>query len=269
MSDDRNVTCTFCGARTVETESVRLWDGRSYCTDCVEEVCPGLVAFARSHDVLEEIEPACFLRRILYMTYVGVLCFPLMFILFGGFSLILRTAEPVTELCTLAGWFAVAAWGIALLSQVFYVVCARSTVSVRDGAVAVSARWSPRTFRAALDKCSWDLNGLGTGGLGGKELGISEPVLTLTLPPYVFLGMRWAHVTPQAGFTPQTCQMWLGLLILAGVPRVHQRLGWRKRPWDSPDWRPDGFSYEIPAPEDLPRRSSHRAAADVTDGGTP
>ena len=39
------------------TPQVRLWDGKDYCQDCVERLCPGLSDYARAHDVLEDEMP--------------------------------------------------------------------------------------------------------------------------------------------------------------------------------------------------------------------
>src|ERR1700678_3654828 len=47
--------CRTC--RSDSDDVVHLWDGHSYCRDCVDAVCPELFDYARAHPALEESAP--------------------------------------------------------------------------------------------------------------------------------------------------------------------------------------------------------------------
>jgi len=46
--------CRYCDRDIEAGESVRLWDDRDYCEECVEKTLPGLAEYARTHPTLSE-----------------------------------------------------------------------------------------------------------------------------------------------------------------------------------------------------------------------
>jgi hypothetical protein len=202
-------------------ELIRLWDGREHCVGCVEAACPGLVAFARERDCLEDsiaYDRAGGMRTWWKMTglFFGVLAL-------AGVGL---AAVDLTSALILTGLMAFClGFGVLFsLSLVFKARHVLPTVRVRDGLVEVYrpnhglAKSLVATFR--LEEARWRIGKLqedsSCRGRGGAIVP-QQRVVILRRPP------RWKGVVPPSEFTavgssPEMIRIWIGFLKLAGVP---------------------------------------------------
>jgi len=230
-------TCR-CGAQ-LGADSLRLWDGHTYCFACVNGSSSILADYAQTHGRLEEIgtlDAACCRR---YLTRLGI--FGLVFSVFltlGGVA-----TDPRHWLGYLA--FMIVLTGIIfplfVLDQLWRARKSMATVEVRDGELQWSRvgvlqtkvgllQWSRllefRETTVPLSLVRWDVGKAGQDRFTTSTIVAGQIVILLYFPSRRKGGRNKCVA---CGWTPEFLEIWEGFLTLAGVPRLEDPALWASR----------------------------------------
>ena len=202
--------------------TVRLWDGRDHCVDCVERACPGLAGFARERDRLEDAIP--YDRRgglVAWAKMAGLLSTALALVGAGSFA-----AMDATSAGLLVGAMAavLAVTLLGTLPSVFKAGRVLPAVRVVDGLVEVfrpsHARGRNPVATYPLGEARWHVGRVvedsSCRGKGGAIVP-DRPAIVLRAP------RKWKGVAPPSEFTaigssPELVRLWAGFLRLVEVP---------------------------------------------------
>jgi len=186
--------CAKCSSvLTAETE-VPLWDGRSYCRDCVEAACPGMADYALQHPKLEERVPRR-PGRYLLIALATVCCL--------AAAIFLSVIGP--ERYTLTRPSSIWAVFIFLLVYLNYRALnpAARKVKVEKGRIR-AAHMAQGPFGAKIEECWWHFSST-----------VDELHVLGRKPGIVIC---WRTTRAGCGWTPEMRAIWIGFLTLAGVP---------------------------------------------------
>lgn len=214
--------CSSCGATTCSAGFVRLWDGNTYCVQCIKAASPDLLDHVRNHDVLEETfrYPALKLAGV-WALFLAIgwssiwLIFPLVTILGGKIDL----------LESIRAWALISGFGLPII-LVFSLAHAggyalhRPTVSVDAGEVTVTQRGKSETV--PLSQCEWYLGKISDMDLLQNTVILKKPALIVVLPPAEGREAREVAV----GVNDGTRAIWQAFLTLAKAP---QRTAWQHK----------------------------------------
>ncbi len=237
-SETSGGVCRKCCRDMTPGATVRLWDAKDYCETCVEEACPGLAEYARSHPALEEGMPHSAWRigaTIAIVGTVGIVGFVI--VLWAG--AVALGAPPIDpDGLSMALLFTACSLPIAIVFGIVgatgFASC-RPVVSVRDNQLRITMHSETRS--TPLSDCEWYI---------GKTWHMTHPraatrysgllrdtAVVIILPQLAEpldagLVQRWDD--PQdiewnwprrvaTGFAEETRRRWTAFLTLATVPR--------------------------------------------------
>lgn len=209
---DSNV-CRCCST-PLAGNALTLWDGRTYCRDCVQAASPALHAAAVAGKPLcERLEP----RQVSpwkYFRFVGGWLVISVLVLFGmplGLGVVLGNV-PLEILLLALGFFGCAGLiflGLpALLNAVIHRRSLPREISIADGVLTIVT--PHKTERVPLASCKWLV-----GGTAADEI-------------CLYTGLRRGVMiqTPEAQFAighePGNLDRWRSFLLLAELPRSRQ-----------------------------------------------
>lgn len=226
--------CYKCSIVIDEAHPAQIWDGKPYCTACIDAA--GLGEFS-PEELEEHVEFTVqeSVKRGLWSYFYGtgvivlsmlsllMVLMPLDFMgkTLGGNGFVGRYVVTFPLfLLMMAGMF----WGmVSLLSfplLFFAAVLSRTrTIKVRDG-VFVFKTYS-RQEKALLSECKWEIKENAGEDFGYFRLGRPLMVVTMNPPSGNRLPCRAV-----CGFDPRKLQMWRGFFELAGVSHAQQN--WRQ-----------------------------------------
>lgn len=130
--------CRYCDRDIEGGGSVRLWDGRDYCEECVENTSPGFAEYARTHPILSESPHRGTPLRLVVLTLLGGGLLSLALGLDGPramWPLALGMGFGVAFLVAFVSWAITVAIGFGNVEP---------TVTVQNG-VIVAEHWPYRT----------------------------------------------------------------------------------------------------------------------------
>ena len=213
-------TCGKCGRPLKSSQAIRLWDGKDYCRPCVDDACPKLAEYARSHETLEDTIPYD-ARGVL----IG--CVIIYGLVVGIFALFAASIGAVPVGDAIAG--ALCLTSLAALIQVPLIFWTakrrRPTVRVQDGVIAVSRSRFPlkswRDYPFPLYDCSWKLGSLGYDTWLAPVPTLLFRRVVIVILPYRELGFLSIREKVACGWDPQMRDLWVGFLTLAGIPQRH------------------------------------------------
>lgn len=214
-----NATCRHDGLATV-----RLWDGRDHCIECVEAACPGLVDLARTReDLVDSIPYDQSAALAKWARFFGVL-FAVLALTAAGFFAAMDRASAALLVGSMAACCAVVAL-VALLS-VFRARHVLPTVRVAGGTVDVfrpdQAEGRRPVVSYPLAEARWQLGRVRKdeafyGRFNMLSIVVPDrPAVILRAPRGGVLG--YPSVLTATGSTPEMVRLWQGFLRLAGVP---------------------------------------------------
>ncbi|MEX0716658.1 MAG: PVC-type heme-binding CxxCH protein, partial [Planctomycetaceae bacterium] len=247
MSNPPPPTCRHCDRPLVEPETVRLWDGRDYCRDCVEAEMPGLAEYAATHPRLVETAPREPFRE-LQMQLRNVLLFLIALKIIAVSGAFIDGGPPRNLLMQLdlgtmiAMFIAMAAMAPAIALILWNT--GRGAV-VADGVLQCWRRGRPRrSFQLELRRSSylheWHLDreapidrlhwrtGPATKDLrfrGAYSIRVDHDVVLLEFPAGFPRLVPFSTYLVPCDWTEETRERWLAFLRLAGVPRLDQEDG--------------------------------------------
>ncbi len=216
MCQDCKDACVRCDH--VSHDVVRLWDGRQYCHDCMEAACPGMVAYARDHAVLEETMP--YSRWQMFRKFMAVMCaWLLLFVAIASAAIAILVEDPaaaVWHICMVAGLILVP--GIPIAAIFSFTVASqehtyRSTVALVRGELRV--KYGYRVFDVLLDDCRcneggfWRVNSLPR---HSAPVCLKYPVLLIAVLDYA--EGDWRNRIIAVGYSPEKFRIWKGLFSL-------------------------------------------------------
>ncbi|MEX0716659.1 MAG: hypothetical protein WD066_08735 [Planctomycetaceae bacterium] len=212
--------CRHCDRPLVEAETVRLWDGRDYCRDCVEAEMPGLAEYAASHPTLEEAVPnevarsgwRVLSRRFLYLFTFVILIFGVTPALYDG----LTEGQPYAPILESASRGVLFSGGIALLVFVPMAIALmrspRSQMVVAEHGILrcltmnKDGVWQEDSHRAApVDAVQWLVG-------RGPPVAADRKVVAVIFPN----GRKW-KAAALCGWSPEMRRRWVAFLTLAGA----------------------------------------------------
>ena len=202
--------CRKCRCPVREYNLVRLWDGQSYCRECIERACPGLSEHSIIHSSLQESKPFRLKNSLtsgmFYVLMMSIICATL-FMISGIDRFVLYAAATTLVVVTAVG---IACW-IPL-----FVLCDawlfRPRIKVEKGRL-----WPGNCI---FGKCRW--------------LRLSKPsnwfdrVLALRLsqrPSVRILASGWSLrrlVHYDVGYSSEMESIWVGFLTLALGPAINE-----------------------------------------------
>jgi len=216
-----DLTCRHCGHVIGPGNSVRLWDGRDYCEECVEAACPGLADYARTHPGLKEGPPPDVL--VLLAMFAMIAPLSLAMFLYLGLSLLVFLIVLSFVVIGVATYFAtclVAGCGD------------RPTVTAGDGRL-IACNWAdhrrkrPRLLAPStvynLDAGIWWREAIAL-SISFAAVMKKEP-FQRTIVLIAFRRMKLMGIIPLppahifCGWTPEMRERWKAFLTLAGIPR--------------------------------------------------
>jgi len=233
-SDD---ACRVCQKALTPHFSVKLWDGKRYCRDCVEAVCSGLADYAASHDSLEETPRLRVVDCLRFTAFLLVILTGLCGVLCA--LLIIAPSElEAIDLLAVSGFLA-ALCMVTVIMFLLLVILFKTTITAKDGFITQATTMpllkKARSFRPTpsadtsdvkvsntwnLQDCRWYV-GKGRGLYGFVAPG--EPKVVLRVPVVLF-GIRiWWRTSVICGFSAESRRLWKGFLTLAGVPKDPSR----------------------------------------------
>ncbi len=218
--------CGRCQGALEGRDSIRLWDGKVYCHECIEMACPGMYEYATEHDQMEETTPYRLRRRLaeflvfVMLVYAGLA-------VFIQFVAARDAHDQITPLNALA-WSAVVAVAICApwtTLGLWFTRMYLPTVIAREGNITV--RRSASLFEwgrhvasetvVQLSDCTW------SPGIGAGPMLTFHDMLQSRINiryPMKFLGLRINRGCATVGFTEDTRRLWKGFLTLATVPNA-------------------------------------------------
>ena len=210
-------SCHRCRRAVGKEDAIPLWDGNTFCANCVEEAGSELAAYVRKHATLRD-DAGDSVRRVAIKTFLTLWPFPT--VLFGSIGVFEAWRQQNVEL---------AMWGIVgfqvlilPIVGLWVAIIAKSYGSTNWSAeVSEGCVWLPRAGRhILLSECQWFL---GT-------------TTDATRPPFVprrnavLLAARPRGVLDEeimaVSIEPEMLPVWTQFLTLAGIPR---RIIWERR----------------------------------------
>ncbi len=211
-----SANCAHCNATLDTADLVRLWDGESYCRDCVEGQLPGLADYAASHQRLEEAAP----REVVHQVRQQIVSYFVIGLLFGVLMAI-GSYSAYGLLGVLVGiLFGMGVAACAALIQIpGRIWLARGsvpTVSVENGLVTVDRRLFPQTS-LPLKTYRWSFGKSRRDSMLRFTFVDNVDVILLEVPAR-FLSFRPVQRVA-CGWSEDTRKRWAAFLTLAAVPR--------------------------------------------------
>lgn len=212
--------CRACQGELDDATSIKLWDGRWYCPDCVRNTSPELYEYVRKHPVLEESPPFC--RRDVWgwaWHVEGFFLVPVVFLL--PLSFVYPGVRAPFAL------FVVGVMGQALIQLPLFVhrtLRDFPVIRLENSTLQVERR---RLFFGSVRRVTWSEVRWRLGHsredseLGGASLIPKLPVILLLLRPGAWT--RRGQEPVACGWTEQSFSLWLAFLQLAGVPAEYPR----------------------------------------------
>jgi hypothetical protein len=222
LLSDRILACARCATAVTSEMIVHLWDGRTYCSSCVESECQGLADFVRQNGVLHEKMSEDFNATL--PTFASLL---------RPYRRALRIAELLAM---------VVAWWIAgTLELVWVGIGLTAALIASDVAFAYAMRRFVGPFTRSRPPLPWlDAEGGHLIFGRGESIRAGVPISDCRwhevsahqapwggVPPeglILVYGFRGAWPDPDkiafCGFSPDMNRYWRGFLALAGVSRM-------------------------------------------------
>jgi hypothetical protein len=221
MSDD---VCKRCSQPCVPSDVVRLWDGCTYCEQCVKSASEPLLAYAKSHETLEETAPfdrAAHWKRGLRMEAI---LFAIFVVPFAAYGIQQDGWRGLGMGVAVAGLIVALQGALQVPMFVWVGNISRPKVSVKDGSISLRriTNGSPMHI-LALSGVRWRF------GTSKQDSGLRntfvprQPVIILSVRRQLGV-FRITSARFACGWTPEMREIWTAFLTLAGVPAE----SWRK-----------------------------------------
>lgn len=209
-------TCQACGIAVNEYRGLRLWDGHTYCYECVAASSGELARAAEQKDRLQDTtisSPWLALRNCFLMLIAGInAIFGTIFLLSGGWQVFLAIQLLFVPLSLVFAGASAFGYGLR-----------RPIAEVRDGKVRV---WQGTSSVAefSLADCQWF-----RGSAFYVSPFIGEPGLLIVLPRRPMAPQEYAFV----GSAKETREIWEAFFTLAGLQHRQdlERFANRKAFW--------------------------------------
>jgi hypothetical protein len=217
--------CNACARQLSLQQSVRLWDGYTYCRSCVDAASPGLFEYAEEHEQIAETVPDLDDGAGQYLTcrwgnlipririVSAVLGSVLLEALGGNLAVWTGATLLALELAFETSIFAV---NVALIRRITEGSVPSASIAVSDGQVTfTSARGVARSV--PLSRCRWCIVDETPKVLSAHSTAIQRHCVL------VFGGDGFTLSSAgMCGFSPETQMHWTPFLTIAEVPRARR-----------------------------------------------
>lgn len=222
MAESKSL-CRKCSAPLAAGETVPLWDGGDYCTECVRRASPALLAYAKDHEVFEDAlaydRKGTLLRCARYYGLFGIAV--------GILLCLVHLSSHGWQ-----GWAAVP--GVMIASFVLTGVVALiqipghlwmarryvPTVRIADGVVEVSRPAFRRAGALPLERCAWFMGKTSKDSYLRVVLSPLAPAVILVYPLRLWcIPLRSLKIA--TGSSLEMREILTAFLTLAGVPGRH------------------------------------------------
>ena len=214
--------CSKCCHDMTPGATVRLWDGKDYCENCVEEACPGLAQYARSHETLEEEMPHSAWRIVINHAIIGTVGMSCLGILLWAIVVGLGADRIDPGSLFLLLLFPMAGLPISILFGIGHAVLFaldRPVMSVASGQLEIAIGHDRETI--PLSACQWYVGKTShmnySPVMYSKTRLLWDTAVVIIIPRCPELWRSSRRVA--AGFTEDTRLRWESFLTLAAVPQ--------------------------------------------------